>query len=87
MIDYQSGISLMLLSLITIFLMMKLFEKKLIFKSILISILLGSFFIFITKIKPVDSITFYSTSLELGLIFLLIISIFISWDEEGEEYI
>jgi len=87
LIDYQSGISLMLLSLITIFLMMKLFEKKLIFKSILISILLGSFFIFITNIKPVDSITFYSTSLELGLIFLLIISIFISWDEEGEEYI
>lgn len=87
MIDYQSGISLLLLSLITIFLMMKLFEKEIIFKSILFIILLGSFFTLLGKIKTDDLIVVYSTSLELGLVLLLAVSAFISWDEEGEEYI
>jgi len=87
LIDYQSGISLLLLSLITIFLMMKLFEKEIIFKSILFIILLGSFFTLLGKIKTDDLIVVYSTSLELGLVLLLAVSAFISWDEEGEEYI
>ena len=87
MIDYQSGISILLLSLITIFLMMKLFEKELILKSMLFIILLGSFFLVVTNINTNNSIIVYSTSLELGLVLLVIVSIFISWDEEGEEYV
>ena len=86
-VDIISGISILMLSLGVVFLVMKLIEKEIIFKSFLLFLLFLSFFVFIRNIEVVDEVTFYLTSLSLGILFLLATSAFISWDEDIEYYV
>lgn len=83
-VDIISGITILVLSLGVVFLVMKLIEKEIIFKSFLLFLLFVSFFIFIRNLEIIDEVTFYLSSLSLGIIFLLASSAFISWDEDSE---
>lgn len=82
--DIISGISILVLSLGVVFLMMKLIEKEIIFKSFLLFLLFVSFFVFIRNLEIINEVTFYLSSLSLGILFLLVMSAFISWDEDSE---
>lgn len=86
-IDIFSGMAILILSIGTIYLIMKLFEKEILFKTTFIIILSASFFALIRSIDVGNEMTVYLTSLEVGLAFLIIMACFSSWDEESENYI
>ncbi len=85
-VDIQAGIILLILSIGTMYLLMQVIEKEIIFKWMLISILIVSFFTILDKVKIIDSIAAYTASVEIGVTLLLIITFFISWDEDSIEY-
>ncbi len=85
-VDIQSGIILLILSIGTLYLITQVIEKEIIFKWMFILLLLVSFFTILFKIEIIDSIATYTTSVELGVIILLVLTFFISWDEDSVEY-
>ena len=86
-IDVISGIILSILSLITVFLTIKLIEKKIIFKGMLLFILTFVFFALIKRVEILNEVTAYLSSLIVGVLLLLIMAGLTSWNEENEEYI
>ena len=85
-VDIFSGIIILVLSISTLFLMMKVIEKEIIFKWMLVLLLIFSFFTLLFKVEIVDDIAVYTTSVELGVLILLLTTLFISWDEDSIEY-
>lgn len=85
-VDIFSGIIILVLSISTLFLIMKVIEKEIIFKWILVLLLIFSFFTLLFKVEIVDDIAVYTTSVELGVLILLLTTLFISWDEDSIEY-
>lgn len=85
-VDIQSGIIILILSIGTLYLIMQIIEKKIIFKWIFILLLTFSFFTLLFKIEISNDITVYTTSVELGVLILILITFFISWDEDSMEY-
>ncbi|MCK4737138.1 MAG: hypothetical protein KAT10_01155 [Sulfurimonas sp.] len=86
-VDIISGIILFILSLITVFLMIKLIEKKIIFKGMLLLILTFVFFALIKRVEVLNEVTAYISSLIVGILLLLAMAVFTSWDEDNEEYL
>ena len=86
-VDIISGIILFILSLITDFLMIKLIEKKIIFKGMLLLILTFVFFALIKRVEVLNEVTAYISSLIVGILLLLAMAVFTSWDEDNEEYL
>jgi hypothetical protein len=86
-IDIVSGIILFVLSLIVAFLMIKLIEKKIIFKGMLLLILAVVFFILVKRVEILNEVTAYISSLVIGVSLLLIMAGLTSWDEDNEEYV
>ncbi|MCK4975259.1 MAG: hypothetical protein KAR81_08390 [Sulfurimonas sp.] len=86
-IDVISGIILSILSLITVFLMIKLIEKEIIFKGMFLLILTFVFFALIKRVEILNEVTAYVSSLIVGILLLLAMAVFTSWDEDNEEYL
>jgi len=85
-VDIVSGVFLFTLLLGVIFLIMKLIEKEIIFKVIFLFILIFVFFGLLKRVEILNEITAYTSSLVVGILLLLTMAGFTSWDEEGEEY-
>ena len=86
-IDIVSGIVLFVLSMGMIFLMMKIIEKEMIFKSVFLFVLIFVFFGLIKRVEILNEVTAYSSSLAVGIFLLLGTAAFISLDDESEEYV
>lgn len=85
--DILSGITLFFLILGMTYLMMKIIEKEIIFKGMVLFIMTLLFFALIKRVEILNEITAYSTSLAVGIFLLLITAGFVSLDDEGQEYV
>ncbi|MCF6309846.1 MAG: hypothetical protein L3J19_05145 [Sulfurimonas sp.] len=85
--DVMSGIILFVLSLIMAFLMIKVIEKKIIFKGMLLLIVAIVFFILVKRVEILNEVTVYASSLVMGISLLLTMAGLTSWDEDNEEYV
>lgn len=85
-VSIEYGILVLLLCVSTICLSIKIYKKEMILKGAFLSILIVSFFSLIVTINEksdLDDLTVYLSSMGFGVILLLVISIFTSWDEES----
>jgi len=86
-IDIVSGILLFALSMCVVCLMMRIVEKEIIFKGILLFLLTFIFYIIIKRVEIVNEVTVYISSLIVGILLLLTMAAFTSWDDDSEEFI
>lgn len=86
-IDIVSGILLFALSMCVVCLMMRIVEKEIIFKGILLFLLTFIFYIIIKRVEIVNEVTVYISSLIVGILLLLTMAAFTSWDDDNEEFI
>ena len=83
----EYGFLVLLLCVSTICLSIKIYNKVMVFKGVFLTILTISFFsliITIEKKSELDDLTVYLSSMGLGVLFLIIISVFTSWDEDSK---
>lgn len=85
-IDIQSGVLLLLSTLITIYLAIKLFEKNIILKTFFFLILVSSFFKLVSTLESDNDLTVYLTSTGLGIFILIIMASLTKWDDENNHY-
>lgn len=85
--DILSGITIFILILGMVYLMMKVIEKEMILKAMVLFILTLLFFVLIKRVEILNEITAYSSSLAVGIFLLLITAGFVSLDDEAQEYV
>ena len=85
-ISIEYGILFFLLSISTICLSIKIYNKKMVLKGAFLTVLTISFFSLIVLINEktdLDNFTVYLSSMGIGAIFLIVLALFTSWDEES----
>jgi putative effector of murein hydrolase len=81
----EYGFVVLLLSISTICLSIKIYNKEMILKGVFLTILSISFFAIIINIEQkenLDNFTTYLSSMGFGVLFLIILALFTSWDED-----
>lgn len=86
-IDIVSGIILFILSMCVVCLMMRIVEKEIIFKGMLLFLLTFIFYAIIKRVEIVNEVTVYISSLIVGVVLLITMAAFTSWDDDSEEFI
>jgi len=86
-IDIVSGIILFILSMCVVCLMMRIVEKEIIFKGMLLFLLTFIFYAIIKRVEIVNEVTVYISSLIVGVVLLIAMAAFTSWDDDSEEFI
>ncbi|MCF6340697.1 MAG: hypothetical protein L3J10_08130 [Sulfurimonas sp.] len=86
-IDIVSGIILFVLSLCIVCLMMRIIEKEIILKGMLLFTLTFVFYAIIKRVEIINEVTVYISSLVVGILLLLTMAAFTSWDDDSEEFI
>lgn len=83
----QYGVLIFLLSISTVCLSIKIYKNKMVLKGAFLSFLIVSFFSLIVTIErktELNDLTVYLSSMGIGVIILITMAVFTSWDEESK---
>ena len=85
-IDIQTGVILLLSTLATIYLAIKLVEKEIVLKTFFLLLLIFSFFKLVLSLESHDDLTVYLTSTGFGIFILIIMASSMKFEDDSSDF-